>query len=320
MNNLTKIDKELLNGFVINKTIDNKISFIKNNLDNKNISNVITNKVVEDIIVENVKINYKLSKISILTELMEFLKIQNSEKTKEVYGYSINEFIKYSRKNKIDILKLKASDVDSYLNYLNSHYSSRSVRLKITSLSSFLKFIIYRYPENFKINPFYGRKLPRLNDRFRKDYITNNDLNELKNEMKRIGRNDILCVIKLLNKYGWRIGIFENLKIYNDNSWESISKGEVKKGKLLKSEVNEILETRILELRTITIRNIIKKYTTKLFQKGIIGCNFSVHDIRRKCILDEIKKNNGEEFLKVSKKYHKNPNTTYGYISSYFDR
>jgi hypothetical protein len=170
------------------------------------------------------------------------------------------------------------------------------------------------------VNPFYGRKLPKLNDCYKKDYVTNNDLIELKKEMTRIGRKDIVCVLKLLNKYGWRIGIFENMKIYDNGEWESISKGEIKKGKLLKSEIKEIMETGLSELRICTIKNIIKKYTNKLYRDGKISCDFSVHDIRRKCILDDIRLNNGEGFLRASKKFHKSPNTTYSYISSYFDR
>jgi hypothetical protein len=305
----------------LNKIIDDKMNFIQSNLDNENMSHTITNEVVKDIIVDKVKQNYRMSKINMNFEISEFLKIQNSDKTRNVYEYTLSEFIKYCNKNGIDILKIDVSKVDSYLNYLNTGYSPRSVRLKITTLSSFFKFLICRSPESFKINPFYGRKLPKIIGYYKKDYITENDFSELKKELKRIGRKDILCLLKLLNKYGWRIGIFENMKIIYENcEWESISKGDTKKGRLLKSEIKEICETGLLELRVCTMKNIIKKYTNKLYKEGKISCNFSVHDIRRKCILDEIKENNGEGFLRVSKKFHKNPNTTYGYIQSYFDR
>ena len=123
------------NGVVdrMNKEIDDKLNYVVNNLDNKDISKIITTKVVEDLIVENTKLNYRMSKIKLEYEITEFLKLQNSDKTVSSYKTSITDFVNYCNEKKIDILKIKVIDVDCYLNYLNSNYSPRSVRLKITS-------------------------------------------------------------------------------------------------------------------------------------------------------------------------------------------
>jgi integrase len=145
--------------------------------------------------------------------------------------------------------------------------------------------------------------------------LTENDLKELKQELKRIGRKDILCAVDLLCKYGFRVGIFESMKIDREGNWNSVSKESSMKGKFLKSEVKMINETGILKLRGCTITNTIVKYTKKLFKEGKIGSPFPPHDIRHWYITTKGKGLTMEEFIKFSRKIHKNVNTTLQYMN-----
>lgn len=145
--------------------------------------------------------------------------------------------------------------------------------------------------------------------------ITVNDLKELKNELKRIRRKDIICAVDLLCNYGFRVGIFKNMKIDREGNWNSVSKEHNMKGKFLKNEVKMINETGILKLKGYTITNIIVKYTKKLFKEGKIGSPFSPHDIRHWYITTKGRGLTMEEFIKFSRGIHKNVNTTLNYMN-----
>jgi hypothetical protein len=113
-------------------------------------------------------------------------------------------------------------------------------------------------------NRFYRLDLPTIKLVRRIDKITIDDIKELRKELKRIKRNDILCAVDLMVKYGERIGVFENMKIDRNGNWNSVSKESMRSGKFTDSEVKKINESGILKLRKCTIQNIVLKYTKKI--------------------------------------------------------
>jgi hypothetical protein len=131
----------------------------------------------------------------------------------------------------------------------------------------------------------------------------------------RINRKDIICVIDLICKYGFRVGIFENIKIDYNGNWVSESKGSLMKGKFLKSELKKIVDSEMLSLKKSVIINTVRKYTQKLFDNKVIGCPFSVHDLRHYFITKNGKDLTIEEFVKFSRKIHKNVGTTLSYLN-----
>ena len=266
--------------------------------------------------------DYEISLINFEEETDNFISLQTSEQTKSAYKRSVREFQEYCNIHNLQPLKVSVKEVDDYLfSLMKKGLASRSVRLKIASLSSFYEFLHLRFFEVIKINPFLKHKLPKIKDKFQKDFVKKEDFKVLCNELKRIKRPDILCCIELLYNYGWRIGIFKNFVVNDDLTWESMSKGEYKKGKITKSEYNKIKNSGLLNIKSWeTISSKIKKFTIRLKNEGKITCSFSVHDLRRARILEDLKNENAESFIKVSRKYHKNINTTYGYVASNFDR
>jgi site-specific recombinase XerD len=275
----------------------------------------VVERVVEKKIIEEVEKDFNKSGIDTMMELKDFLKIQTSKITMINYRRSTSDFLKWCFFEKIDAVKITRREVESYMVSLTNKYAPNSVRTHILSICSFYNFLVHRYPSVITVNPFSKLKLPKMIPTRRIDMITENDLKELKTELKRIGRKDIICAVDLLCTYGFRVGIFKNMKIDKEGNWNSVSKETSMKGKFLKSEVKMINETGILELKGYTITNIIVKYTKKLFKEGKIGSPFSPHDIRHWYITTKGKGLTMEDFIKFSRGIHKNVNTTLQYMN-----
>jgi site-specific recombinase XerC len=317
MNDLTVV-KNGVDGFnsQVNNGIKNGIRIVKKELRrNSELREKLVEKVVEKKIVDEVEFNYDISGIKVNKELKDFLKIQTSETTKINYKKWITDFLDWCRSERIRTLKITRREVESYMVYLCDKYSSNSVRSRLMGVCSFYQFLIYRYHKIITVNPFHKLKLPKIRLVRRVDIITETDLKELKKELNRIRRDDILCVVDLIVKYGFRVGIFENMKIDREGNWRSVSKESEMKGKFLKSEVKRIKENDVLKLRKYTISNIIIKYTTNLYKDGKVGSPFSVHDIRHYFITKNGKDLTMEQFIKFSRKLHKNINTTISYMN-----
>jgi site-specific recombinase XerC len=299
------------------ETIDKKLTLVKEKIlvDNE-LMDKVTNGVVEKKVVEEISLDYDLSKIDFNYELKEFLSCQRSVHTSNSYSQSINLFLRWSKENDVkDILKVNSKTVDSFLCYLNSKYSSRTVQNYLMGNCSFFKFLQYRYPKSFIVNPFHGRKLPKITDTRRKDFVCENDIKIVRKEFVRIDRKDMVCVIDILSKYGLRVGVFSEMEIGENGKWSSISKGKNLSGKFTKKEVKQINESGVLNLSSGLISRTIVKYTKKLYEKKSISCPFSVHDLRRFYIHKEGEKYNLDGFIKFSKTIHRNVSTTLGYIS-----
>jgi hypothetical protein len=126
----------------------------------------------------------------------------------------------------------------------------------------------------------------------------------------------MICVINILQKYGFRVGIFENMELGENGAMVSTSKGKTVKQKFTKGETAEILGSGIIGTKPTVISNVFKRYTKILHENRKISCPFSVHDLRRYFIDEKAKKMNTKEFLEFSLKIHKSPMTTFGYLSS----
>jgi hypothetical protein len=62
-------------------------------------------------------------------------------------------------------------------------------------------------------------------------------------------------------KYGFRVGIFENMKIDRKGNWISVSKENEMRGKFSEKEVLMIKKSGLLKLKAYNITNTILKYT-----------------------------------------------------------
>jgi site-specific recombinase XerD len=269
--------------------------------------------VASKIIVEEVEHNFKVSSINIREEVELFLQSPRlSTTTKSNYSRWLENYLSWCAVRNIDCRKITRIEAESYLYSLDCKYSPASTRCMILSVSSFYTFLSFRYL-NVVNNPFYKLNLPKLKEP-KHDVVTFEDLKTLRKYFMEIKRKDFVCVIELLEKYGFRVGIFETMTIDRNGNWTAVSKEQRKSGKFTKGETKTLLESGLLKLRKCTIANKIRKVTTMLYKDGKISCPFSVHDIRHYRITDDLNNiKNGEDLYAVSKKYHKNISTTWAY-------
>jgi site-specific recombinase XerD len=267
--------------------------------------------------VEEAQHELKISRISFDTELEAFLnQPHRSATTKHNYRQWLRKFFDWCNSEGIDYLKVTRVNAESYLVFLNSEFASNSVRAMIMAPSMFYQYLICRYPEALPLNPFRELPLPKISLVRRQDTVTNNDIKALIAELERIGRSDVICAVKLMAKHGFRVGFFENLEIDCNGNYTSTSKEKAMRGRFTKKECAMINESGLLSLTKGTITVTIRKYTKKLHEADIISCPFSPHDLRHYAITKGTREcKSAEEFIKLSRKYHKNINTTIGYCN-----
>ena len=245
-----------------------------------------------------------------------FINQQKSKQTKREYTHRIKLFQKYCAENGIEFVQAKAEDSIKYLIYLNEKYAPRTARLNIAALSSFWGFFQRHRPELVKTNIFLKLKIPEIEDKFKKDFPTEKDIYVLCRELKRIERPDITCAVELLYKYGWRCGIFKEMKIEAGGRWSSISKGQKMEGKFIKGEYEKIIKSGVLKLNMNIVSSQITRMTKRLYRDNKITCAFSLHDLRRARMLIEAEEIDIGPLMAFSKKYHKNITTTINYFKA----
>jgi len=305
--------------------IDNTYNEISGYLNEGKLSNekmeYLKQKVALDKLAKNIDRDIEYSKINLNKEVTDFLNQYESYSTRKVYFFGINNYLKFCNNDSTEYLKTNSKKVQLYIHYLSELVSPATVHSYIKSNSSFFQYLHREYYDTIRVNPFSKQKVPRLIGKFKKDFLKPHDFPALCNYLKSINKLKYLILIKFLYKTGHRVGIINKMKIQKDGTWSSISKGKPYKGKLSKTEYNNFIKQGVLNINTKSASSIIKKYTTRLFNKGEISCTFSLHDIRRDKILREIKKNKdgAESLLKTSKKFHGNINTTIGYINEFYD-
>jgi len=288
---------------------------------NIDLQNQLSKRVAFDRLTDNVKLDNAIAKIDIESEIKDFLMPYSSIQTRKMYFTAICKYRKFCIDNGIELLKTTTKIADFYVAFLKDEkLSSRSIQAYIKGLSVFFQYLHLEHFDVIKINPFHRRKLPNIQDRFEKDKVSGKDFKVLCDDLKRINRPDLLYLVRFLYKYGKRIGIFRNMKINEDGTWTSISKGIKDKGKVSKLEYKQIIESGVFNLTLETVSSKIRRITARLYKAGKISCQFSVHDLRRARMYEDFKNEKGAiSFIKTSKRYHKNPNTSVQYFESIMD-
>ena len=283
--------------------IDSKFEMISGMLPyNPMLQKKVTNQIAGEMILANVKRDYSFSKIDLDADVEKFINLQNSVSTQKSYLKSINDFQDFCLRKNYDFVRVSIDECREYLEELNSSVAPRTARVRIAGVKSFFDVLVHKY-DVIKINPFYKLKLPKIVDKFELDYPTEKDVKVLKEELKRIGRNDLICSVDLLYKYGWRIGLINQIDINKNGSFCGESKGRTIKGKLTKIEMKWIFDNKILSLKSAVVSTIIHRITKRLFRDGKVSCNFSCHDLRRARITIDVNScKNVRELMSVSRK------------------
>jgi integrase len=268
---------------------------------------------------------YKVSIIDTANEVEEFLNSPDKSKTTlKDYTSWLRHFLSWYDTNQIDYRKITRIQAEKYVRYLSEHeykpgkkYASNSINSMVLCVSSFYQFLYLRHTDTFTMSHFHKIKLPKRILERREDIVLEDDIKKVQDKFQRLGRKEVVCALDILCKYGYRVGIFEQMQLDKDGNFMSVSKEQNIRGKFTREETKKILETWLLKMRKCTLQNIILRYTTKLFESGKIRCPFSVHDLRHYHIWKYGKDLTMAEFVIFSRRFHKNIQTTIDYIERY---
>lgn len=106
--------------------------------------------------------------------LNEFLSQYDSPETQRAYKRDILVFFSFSKKPPEEISRI---DAVGYLNHLKSKFSSSSISRMISSMKSYMKFLMFS--EVVNRNPFEGMKLPRIHKK-QDEAITDKEIKKIK--------------------------------------------------------------------------------------------------------------------------------------------
>jgi integrase len=314
----TKSDKQIIgNGLGLNNLIDTKLGLVWGSIgEDEVLQDKVSTRVVESLCVEEVKHSYIRSKVDVMEELDCFLDRRYSKITSNNYKRWIQYFLDWCTGLGIDCLSISPQEVDTYLvELMNKYESTNTVRSMVLGVSSFYSFMSIRHPEVFKVNPFHKVRLPKIKLTRRVDVVKDGDIEVVIKELNKIERPEIALCVKLMSKYGFRVGAFEGMTINDKGVYTSISKCSSITGKFTRGEVKEINSLGICGLKGNTISLVVKRITDKLFKNGLISCPFSCHDLRHYCITRGIQDMDCGKLVTFSRQFHKNINTTIGYYN-----
>jgi len=265
-------------------------------------------------------LTYKQQQVDINSEFELFISQQRSDKTKETYRHFIDKFLAHLADHQLDFRTLTVKDVDHWRVDLYASYSTNTIHTNIRTLGSFYRFLSIRHPEVFTVNLFHSAKLPKI-ERKVCDIVTDQDVNTALDHLADIDRPDVIALVSLLNNYGFRVGIFEKMHLQDNGRFTSVSKGQPIKGRFTKFETSQIRLHKLIGRKLTPLQSALKRATYSLHKRGKITSAFSAHDLRHKHILDTMTKHSegAAEFLKQSRRFHRNPRTTMSYIEDFLD-
>jgi len=93
-----------------------------------------------------------------VNHLDQFISQYDSLETQRAYRRDITVFFEFAKKDPKDITRF---DAILYLNHLKKKFSSSSISRMVSSLKSYMKFLMFM--DMVIKNPFEGMKLPRIN-------------------------------------------------------------------------------------------------------------------------------------------------------------
>jgi site-specific recombinase XerD len=297
---------------------------------NRALQSELINKAIVDDMCDKTKHAINLSDIDIEFELQTFFDVcsrTNSKHTKTLYMHNIIEFQKYFGQN---IVYANYNVAQQYLQSLiNKQLSSRTIRSKIASVSSFYTFLSHRH--DCITNIFFNLKLPKLCDKRDLNVCNKNDISVLIKHMKKYGQHERALLIELMRDNGLRSGAFKNMRINNKRQFVTITKGREFRGtfnetmfKKIESVMNIKLTNRLSYVFANTNEHTLQRYvcdlTKKLYNENKISCAFSCHDIRHYFAINYCEKHNKmSDILKLKMILnHSSIDMTYNYLRSLY--
>jgi len=270
---------------------------------------------------EKLVIGLKLKDIDLIKEMESWLGTIVSASSRRTYRNGIDKFLKYCELYNL-IPMLSSPDIARkfVIWLIDNGASTPTVRSTISSCKKLFTCLLENMPTH--PNPFSQRSLfPRNNKRVKPLLVP--DQTDLDRLLDYLYKKNLIAyiVIKLIAKYGMRIGAFEKMKIRGKKA-VTISKG----GKLsIEFDDEDIMLLKaypLNELKAERLAGIVNYHLKRAYEKGVVREIYSVHDFRHYFAIDFYMKNKdtlspNNIIYELSKKLgHKWLHTTEIYLES----
>jgi len=224
-----------------------------------------------------------LVSIDFQSEVDDWLLLQNSKHTRTDYKIIMNQWVKFLEGERGIKIFLTAESIDAkewIMNKLKRGYSYNSIKADKAALSAFYSYLIQSYP--FVVNIFKGVKLPKSG--YVKDLHVPTE-EEIAVIIDSIEDPKFKVIVKLIARYGYRVGFGEDAYFKDDNTIHFHSKGkkwdrvisEEEKGILLQAGFKVNIS---LNYGGNTVSKRFLRHTENLVKEGRVSYNYGAHSFR----------------------------------------
>ena len=273
--------------------------------------------VEEKLISEKKIIAVKRSRIDFIKEMEIWLKTIESKDTQRNYRSRITiHFMKFCKEYSLDPVMFtpeKAREFSCWLN--NNKVSNPTKRSIIIACKQLYKTLWENHEIPIETNPFASKSLiSRKIKREKPLYIPNQtDVDKFLDYIYE--RNKIVyTAIKLIVKYGMRIGAFEEMKIRRYKA-VTVSKSSNHSFIFDNEDITLLTAHPLNGLTAERLGNMVNYHLEQAYNNGITKERYSVHDFRHFFAVEFYKKTN--DLIELSKRLgHKHFHTTEVYLES----
>jgi len=270
---------------------------------------------------EKLEIAVKLNSIDLIKEKEIWLGTIDSVNSRRTYRNGIDKFQKYCESNYFKPMLLSPDDVRGFVNWLKTNGATTPT---VRSVISSCKKLFYSLLENIPAhpNPFNQRGiLPRKDKRVKPLLVPDqNDLVRVLDYFQKEEKLIPYTAIKLIGKYGMRIGAFQKMKV-REKKAVTESKGGKHSFMFDDEDITLLKACSLNEYTAEQLGGIVNYHLEKAYKKGVTREKYSVHDFRHYFATDFYTKNKDTNpnsvILELSKKLgHKSIFTTEVYLES----
>jgi site-specific recombinase XerC len=263
--------------------------------------------VVFQRLVKKLDFEVSVAGVNCAAEAVQFLENKGrkgSLGTQKTYMRELRKLNDYCRKMKMRLLEFTPRDADNYIIYLiGCGYSSASIALAVSAVSSFCNFIERRHSDGFGFhftNPFRGSRVKPKLEASRSTVVPTEK--EVQYILKRLPPRQA-AMVAVMSGLGLRSGALATLTL-KGNAFTCYSKGKTVTG-VMTDDLIAFLRCRVrlnqlfIGMSVGAIQRSIHYHMGRLYQKGEVRAHYSCHDFRHYFALREYGKD--KDIWRVSK-------------------
>jgi len=256
----------------------------------------------------------RLSGIDFTREIGGWLGNITVTATAKVYRNGITKFLRWCEAGKVVPVMISATEAREFCNWLKATGASNpSIRVTIIACKKLFDSVIIshslRRPNPFTVKGILPPK-KRVNELFVPDQA------EIEKLLTFIAKNlEVYTAVKLIIKFGMRIGAFEKMKVAGHKAI-TVTKGKKKAYSFDDEAVNLWRACPLNRLTAKELGERVNYALKKAFQEGLVRHRYTAHKLRHYFAQKTLEESGGD-FYKVSKGLgHSNLSATGAYLET----